>query len=219
MLCAVVCMELADFCRLSSAARTVASNSTIRASMREARSALAMPVLVLIGGERAGLDHAFAEHLQRIRHRRDLVVLVRAVDLRFEVAVGQQLHRALQAADPAQDVAADIEPDEQHRSDQGESAERQHHHGRKRNLAARLPGRGVGLALHAVDELLHADAEADIELAGLVEDGLAIIDGVEFLLAELEDAGLALAEREQFQCRIAQRLGRRRSSAADRGWT
>ena len=42
MLCAVVSIELADFCRLSSVARTVASNSTIRASIRAARSALAM---------------------------------------------------------------------------------------------------------------------------------------------------------------------------------
>ncbi len=121
---------------------------------------------------------------QRIRHRRDLVVLVRAIDLRFKVAVGQKLHRALQVADPAQDVAADIEPDEQHGSDQGESAKRQHDHGRKRNLAARLPGRGVGLALHAVDELLHADAEADIEFAGFVENDLAVVVGVQFLLAQ-----------------------------------
>ena len=42
MLCAVVCIELAAPCRLSSAVRTVASNSAMRASMREARSALAM---------------------------------------------------------------------------------------------------------------------------------------------------------------------------------
>ena len=42
MLCAVVCIEFAAVCRLSSAVRTVVSNSTIRASMREARSALAM---------------------------------------------------------------------------------------------------------------------------------------------------------------------------------
>ena len=42
MLCAVRCMELAEVCRLSSAPRTAASNSTILASMREARSALAV---------------------------------------------------------------------------------------------------------------------------------------------------------------------------------
>jgi hypothetical protein len=42
MPCAVACMELVDFCRPSSAVRTVASNSAIRASMREARSALPM---------------------------------------------------------------------------------------------------------------------------------------------------------------------------------
>ena len=61
--------------------------------------------------------------------------------------------------------------------------------------------------LHAVDELLHADAEADIELAGFFQDGLAVIGGVEFLLADLEDAGLALAERQQFQRRLLERLG------------
>ena len=41
MLWAVVCIELAELCRLSSAARTAPSNSTMRASMRVARSALA----------------------------------------------------------------------------------------------------------------------------------------------------------------------------------
>ena len=133
-------------------------------------------------------------------------MLVRAVDLRFKVAVGQKLHRALQRADPAQDVAADIEPDEQHRPDQGQGAERQHHRGRKRNLASGLPGRGVGLFLYPVDELLHADAEADIELAGFVENDLAVVIGVELLLAQLEDAGLALAERHQFQRGVFQRV-------------
>ncbi len=71
--------------------------------------------------------------------------------------------------------------------------------------------------LHAVDELLHADAEADIELAGFVQNDLAVIVGVQFLLAQLEDAGLAFAQRQQFQRRVAQRLGRRRSWAANRG--
>ena len=42
MLCAVVCIEPAADCRLSSAERTVVSNSTICASMRVARSDLAM---------------------------------------------------------------------------------------------------------------------------------------------------------------------------------
>jgi hypothetical protein len=41
MLCAVVCIEPAERCKLSRAVRTVASNVTICASMREARSALA----------------------------------------------------------------------------------------------------------------------------------------------------------------------------------
>jgi hypothetical protein len=52
--------------------------------------------------EQVGLrrDGAFAEGLQRIRHRGDLVVLARSTNLRVEVAVGQQLHRTLQAADP-----------------------------------------------------------------------------------------------------------------------
>ena len=62
-------------------------------------------------------------------------------------------------------------------------------------------------ALHAVDQLLHADAEADIELAGFFENDLAVVDGVEFLLADLEDAGLALAQRQQFQRGVLQRLG------------
>ena len=93
-----------------------------------ARGALGLgdAVLVLVGSERAGLDHALAEHLQRVRHRRDLVVLAGLIDFGFEIAVGQHLHRALQVADPPQDVAADIEPDEQDRSDQGRDAERQH---------------------------------------------------------------------------------------------
>ncbi len=164
-------------------------------------------VLVLIGRERAGLDHALAKHLQRVGHRRDLVALVAVIDFRFEVAAGQQLHRALQAADPPQDVAADIEPDEQDRSDQRQHAEREHHLGGESNLLARLPGRCVGFLLHAVDQLLHADAEADIELAGFFQNGLAVIGGVEFLLADLEDAGLALAQRQQFQRGLLERLG------------
>ena len=71
---------------------------------------------------------------------------------------------------------------------------------------ARLPGRGVGLGLHAIDQLLHADAKADIELAGFLENELAVIVGVEFLLANFEDAGLAFAQRQQFQRGIVQRL-------------
>ncbi len=98
-----------------------------------------------------------------------------------------------------------------------ERAERQHDHGRKGNLAARLPGRGVGLGLHAVDQLLHADAETDIELAGFIENDLAVVDGVEFLLANLEDAGLALAQRQQFQRRVARAPWSRSSWAAGRG--
>ena len=60
-----------------------------------------------------------------------------------------------------------------------------------------LCGGGVGFLAHAVDELLHADAEPDIELAGFFQNGLAVIVGVQFLLPDLEDAFLALAEREQ----------------------
>ena len=64
-----------------------------------------------------------------------------------------------------------------------------------------MPGRGVGFGLHAADELLHADAEADIELAGFFENHLAVIVGVELLLANLEDAGFAFTERQQLQRR------------------
>ena len=80
----------------------------------------------------------------------------------------------------------------------------------KRDLLARLPGRSVGLGLHAVDELLDADAEANIELAALFENDLAVIVGVKFFLAKLEDARFALAQRQQFQSRVSQRLGRGR---------
>ena len=169
---------------------------------------LADAVPVLIGGERTGLDHALAENLQRIRHRRDLVALARAIDFRLEVTVRQKLHRALQTADPAQDAAADIEPDEQHGSDQGEAAERKHDRGRERDLLAGLPGRGIGLALHAADQLLDADAKTDIELAGFIEHELAVIVGVQFLLAKFKDAGVALAQRQQFQRCVLERPGR-----------
>ena len=203
-------MEVADFCKPSSAFRTVASNSTIRDFHPGGAFGLGRAVLVLIGGQRAGLDHAFAEYLQRIRHRGDLVALARAINLRLEVAVGQQLHRTLQAADPPQDIAADIAPDEQRGSDQGERAERQHDHGRERNFPARLPGRGLGFGLHAIDQLLHADSKADIEFAGFIENDLAIVDGVQLLLTNLENARLALAQRQQFQRGVSQRLGRGR---------
>ena len=104
----------------------------------------------------------------------------------------------MQIADPAQDAAADIEPDEQHGSDQGEAAERKHDVGRERDLLAGLPGRGVGLALHAADQLLHADAQTDIELAGFIEHQLAVIVGVQFPLPKFKDTSLALAQRQQF---------------------
>src|SRR6185437_8235571 len=157
--------------------------------------------------ERARLDHALAENLQRACHRCDLVALTALEDLRLQVAVGQQLHRALQIADPAQDIAADIQPDEQHRSDQCRDPQCQHHPRGKGNRLARLPGRCVGFLAHPVDQLLHADAETDIELAGLLQDHVAIVVGVELLLANLEDAGLAFAERQQFLRSVGQRLG------------
>src|SRR6516164_118756 len=80
MPCAVASMELADRCRLSSALRTVASNSAIRASMRAAFR-FAGAVLVLLGGQRARLDHARAEDLQRVGHDRDFIPLLGAIDL------------------------------------------------------------------------------------------------------------------------------------------
>ena len=130
-----------------------------------------------------------------------------AIDFRLQVAIGQKLHRALQVVDPAQDIAADIEPDEQRRADQRQAAQRQHDRGRQRNLLPRPPGRGIGVGLHAIHQLLDADAEADIELAGLVENDLAVVVGVEFLLADLEDAGLAFAQRQQFQRGFFQGFG------------
>ncbi len=111
----------------------------------------------------------------------------------------------MQTADPAQDAAADIEPNEQHGSDQGEAAKRKHHRGRQRNLLARLPGGGIGLALYAIHELLDADAEADIELAGFVENDLTVVVGVQFLLSKFKDTGLALAQRQQFQRGVSER--------------
>ena len=72
----------------------------------------------------------------------------------------------------------------------------------ERNLLTRLPGRGIGFLLHAVDQLLHADAEPDIELAGFLQNGLAEIVSVQFLLADLEDAGLAVGKRQQAQRRV-----------------
>ncbi len=115
----------------------------------------------------------------------------------------------LQVADPPQDVAADIEPDEQDRADQRADAEGEHDHGAERNLLTRLPGRGVGFLLHAVDQLLYADAEADIELAGFFQNGLAEIVRIEFLLTDLEKAGLAVGQRQQF--------GRGRANDVHRG--
>jgi hypothetical protein len=54
-----------------------------------ARGALGLgeAILVLIGTQRTGLDHALAENLQRIRHRGDLVVLAAAINFRLKVAV------------------------------------------------------------------------------------------------------------------------------------
>ena len=47
--------------------------------------------------------------------------------------------------------------------------------------------------------MLYADAEADIELAGFLQNGLAVIVRIQFLLADLEDAGLAVGKRQQAQ--------------------
>src|SRR5581483_8158551 len=165
-------------------------------------------ILVLLARQRAGFDHAVAEYRQRLLHRADLVVLTGADDLGVEVTGREQLHGALKLTDGAQDVAADIKPDEQRRADQRQSAQRQHRGGGERDLLARPEGRRIGLLLHAVDERLHADAETDIELAGLVQDGLAVVDGIELLLADLEHAGLALAEGEQLLHGVAHGLHR-----------
>ena len=86
-------------------------------------------------------------------------------------------------------------------------SQRQHDHGRVGDLLARLEGRGVGFLLHALDELLHADAEADIELAGLIEHRFAVVGGVELLLANAKHAGLAGAKREQLVGGVLKRLG------------
>ena len=69
-------MELAEFCNSSSAAAD--GGLEFDDPRLHPRGALGLgdAVPVLVGGERTGLDHAFAENLQRLRHRRDLVVLV-----------------------------------------------------------------------------------------------------------------------------------------------
>ena len=64
---------------------------------------------------------------------------------------------------------------------------------------ARRVGRCVGAGLNAIDQLLDAGAEADIQLAEFVEDELTIVFGVQLALADFEDAVLALAERQQLQ--------------------
>src|SRR5262249_6520418 len=183
MRCAVACIEFAESCRLSTAARTGRLEG--RDARLDAGGALGLgdAVSVLVGGKRARLEHALAEHLQRIRHRGNLVVLVAVVDFRFEIAIGQKLHRALQVADAAQDVGADIAPDEQRRSDQGGESHRQHDHGCERDFLPRPEGRIRGLLAPALHPLLHADVETDIELAGLLQHGLAVVEGVELLLA------------------------------------
>src|SRR6266403_1809246 len=126
----------------------------------------------------------------------------------MELADFSRPFSAVRTADPAQDAAADRVPDEQHGTDQSEAAERKHDGGRERELLAGLPGRGVGLALHAADQLLHADAKADIDLAGFLEHELAVIVGVQLLLAKFKDTGLALAQRQQFQRCVLERSGR-----------
>jgi hypothetical protein len=55
--------------------------------------------------------------------------------------------------------------------------------------------------------LLHADVQADIELAGFFEHELSVIVGVQLLLAKFEDTGLALAQRQQLQRCILERPG------------
>jgi hypothetical protein len=188
MLCAVDCIELADVCRLSSA-RTVVSNSTCALPCAGALG-LGDAVLVLVGGHGAGGDRSrntcsdsdisaissfWAGGRSRSRGRR-----------------WRGLHRALQRADAAQDAAADIEPDEQHRADQRATPSAS-----ITMVASEISSRAcavaVSVSLRTPSTNCCTLMPRPIELAGLFE--YLLVGGVELLLADLEDAFLALAER------------------------
>ncbi len=59
----------------------------------------------------------------------------------------------------------------------------------------RLGRCGFGFDLHVIHQALDAHVEAAIELGGFVQDQLAVIDGIQFLLTQPEDALLHVAER------------------------
>jgi len=150
-------------------------------------------------------------------HRRDLVALGGAVDFRFEIASDNSSIERCRSRIRRRMLRPDIEPDEQHGADQSEAAERHHDGGRQRDFLRACQVEASVSVCTLSTSLLHADAEADIELAGLFQNDLAVFVGVQFLLAKLEHAGLALAERLQFQRDVLKGRGSEFSEAY-RGW-
>src|SRR5213078_1240670 len=89
-------------------------------------------------------------------------------------------------------------PYEQDRAEQGCRPERQHDRGGIGDFLARLTGRGVGSRLHARDELLHADGKTDVQLAGFIQHGLAVVVGVQFLWRTLNAPALPSPSASSF---------------------
>ena len=154
-------------------------------------------------------DGVAAEDLERRGHLADLVAPA-DTDLVLQVAFGHAAHAVRQAAEPAREETADIDPGQQHRADHADGADQQQEVAPGQD---RL-GRGEGGFPHAdaggPDQPFGRGHELDGKAAvALQEIALPAVDG-EFPGAQGEDVVRPFAQRDQ----SAERLGEPRPEGA-----
>ncbi len=77
------------------------------------------------------LDCGVAEHRQRLRHSPDLVVALVARQVHLEIAAGDRFHADAEFGQAGDDVASDIEPDDEGGADEGHCDHRDQYAGGK----------------------------------------------------------------------------------------
>ena len=168
--------------------------------LRQLGGALLDLLLEPVGGLRplrqqlVALQRVLAEDLDHPPHLRDLVAAGN-VDRAVMAAAGDGEHAAAQMRQPADEVAADIEPDDQDRADQAQGREHQQDAraqplNRERSLGRRAD-LGLGLRYQAVD----GRGEAHGQIGILGDQLFRIADQIELLAAHGEDRIRSEGER------------------------
>ena len=73
------------------------------------------------------LDRGVAEHRERLRHAADLVVPASGRQWRAEVAAGDREHAVAERGEPGDQVAPDVQPDDQARAGEAQHDDRDQH--------------------------------------------------------------------------------------------